>query len=189
MKRIALAVGVLAALPFAACHGKKPVVKAPSGPDTTATETTVPPAPPIAPTTESRDVNIVPGDDIRAWSLEDINQKFIPSKCPDVHFDLDRAEIKDTEKPILSTCADNLKRQDFLKLTLEGHADERGTAEYNLALSERRARAVYDYLVSLGVAAARLKTVGYGKEIPVCTQPSEDCHAQNRRGHFAATGK
>jgi len=74
-------------------------------------------------------------------------------------------------------------------VTIEGHADERGTVEYNLALGERRAKAAYDYLVSLGVAADRLKTVSYGKEVPLCQQSTEDCWARNRRDHFAVTGK
>ncbi len=72
---------------------------------------------------------------------------------------------------------------------MEGHCDERGTVEYNLALGERRARAAYDYLVSLGVPADRLKTVSYGKEVPVCTESTEDCWARNRRARFTVTGK
>ena len=90
---------------------------------------------------------------------------------------------------MLTKNAEALKKFDFLRVTIEGHCDERGTVEYNLALGERRARAAYDYLVSLGVAADRLKTVSYGKEVPVCQQSNEDCWARNRRAHFAVTGK
>ncbi len=72
---------------------------------------------------------------------------------------------------------------------MEGHCDERGTVEYNLALGERRARAAHDYLVSLGVPASRLKTVSYGKEAPLCRDSNEDCWARNRRAHFTMTGK
>ena len=72
---------------------------------------------------------------------------------------------------------------------MEGHCDERGTVEYNLALGERRAKAAYDYLVSLGVAAGHMKTVSYGKEVPVCTQATEECWQRNRRAHFTVTGK
>ena len=79
--------------------------------------------------------------------------------------------------------------EDFLRITVEGQCDERGTVEYNLALGERRSRADYDYLVSLGVPADRLKTVSYGKEFPVCAASTEDCWQKNRRAHFTVTGK
>ena len=75
-----------------------------------------------------------------------------------------------SDRATLAKNADALKKFDFLRITVEGHCDERGTVEYNLALGERRARAAYDYLVSLGVPADRLKIVSYGKEVPVCTQ-------------------
>ena len=74
-----------------------------------------------------------------------------------------------------------LKKYDFLRVTVEGHCDERGTVEYNLALGERRAKAAFDYLVSLGVPADRLKTVSYGKEVPVCSESTEACWQKNRR--------
>ena len=88
--------------------------------------------------------------------------------------------------------ADNaavLKKFDFIRITIEGHCDERGTVDYNLALGERRARAAFDYFTSLGIDPARMKVVSYGKEIPACQQSNEACWAQNRRDHFAVTGK
>lgn len=187
MKNLALAVAVSLALPFAACHKEKPVVQAPAPPET---ETT-PEAPPPAPVAESPIVNTVPDEyaRIKDMSLDEINRNLVPTLFPDVHFDYDRAEVKDQDRAILQQSAANLKKFDFLKITLEGHADERGTAEYNLALSERRSRAVFEYLVSLGIDGNRLKTVGYGKEIPLCADGTEECHARNRRGHFAVTGK
>jgi peptidoglycan-associated lipoprotein len=90
---------------------------------------------------------------------------------------------------VLNKDAEVLKRFDFLKVTVEGHCDERGTVEYNLALGERRARAAYDYLVSLGVPADRLKTVSYGKEIQVCNDANEACWQRNRRAKLTVTGK
>jgi len=107
----------------------------------------------------------------------------------EIHFDFDKSDIRDADRPILSRNADNLKKFDFIRVTIEGHCDERGTVEYNLALGERRAKAAHDYLVSLGVPAERLKTVSYGKEIPVCHEASEDCWARNRRARFTVTGK
>jgi peptidoglycan-associated lipoprotein len=107
----------------------------------------------------------------------------------DIHFDLDKADIREGDRQALSQNADVLKRFDFLRVTIEGHCDERGSVEYNLALGERRSRAAYDYLVSLGVAPDRLKTVSYGKEIPLCSESNENCWARNRRAHFTITGK
>jgi peptidoglycan-associated lipoprotein len=107
----------------------------------------------------------------------------------DINYDYDRAEIREGDKATLQKNADQLKKYDFLVVTVEGHCDERGSVEYNLALGERRAKAAYDYLVSLGVPAARLKSVSYGKEVPLCQDASEACYARNRRAHFAVTGK
>jgi peptidoglycan-associated lipoprotein len=107
----------------------------------------------------------------------------------EIHFDFDRADIREVDRAALTKNADALKRFDFLKVSVEGHCDERGTVEYNLALGDRRARAAYDYLVALGVPAERLKLVSYGKEVPICRESSEDCWQRNRRAHFTVTGK
>jgi peptidoglycan-associated lipoprotein len=123
---------------------------------------------------------------MKAMSVEEIEKSGL---LAEVHFDFDKAEIREQDRPVLSKNADALKKFDFLRITVEGHCDERGTIEYNLALGERRAKAAYDYLVSLGVPADRLKTVSYGKEVPVCTESNEDCWQRNRRAHFTVTGK
>ena len=107
----------------------------------------------------------------------------------DIRFDYDSADIREADRALLAENAEALKKFDFLRVTIEGHCDERGTVEYNLALGERRARAAADYLTSLGVGADRLKTVSYGKEIPACQQSNEECWSRNRRAHFAVTGK
>jgi peptidoglycan-associated lipoprotein len=106
-----------------------------------------------------------------------------------VYFEFDKADIREADKPVLAKNAEVLKKFDFLRVTLEGHCDERGTVEYNLSLGERRAKAAYDYLVSLGVPADRLKTVSYGKEVPACSENTEDCWARNRRAKPTVTGK
>lgn len=106
-----------------------------------------------------------------------------PPELQSVYFDFDRADIRPGDAAILDLNAQWLKGRDVLVL-IEGHADERGTNEYNLALGERRARAVRDYLVSRGVAADRLNTVSYGEERPVCTQRHENCWRRNRRVDF-----
>jgi peptidoglycan-associated lipoprotein len=107
----------------------------------------------------------------------------------DVFFDLDKAEIRDDGKPSLQKDADWLKKWTSTQITIEGHCDSRGSAEYNLALGSRRVTAVKDYLVSLGVPAPRITIVSKGKEQPFCTEESESCWQQNRRGHFVVTGK
>ena len=107
----------------------------------------------------------------------------------EIHFEYDKADLREGDRAVLSKNADVLKRLDFLKVTIEGHCDERGTVEYNLALGERRAKAAFDYVVSLGVPADRLKTVSYGKEVQVCNESNEGCWQRNRRAKFTVTGK
>jgi len=145
------------ALVLAGCE-TKPVV----------TPQTTPPAPAAAPTTSS----IAPG------SAEDLRVNVGDT----VHFDYNKYAILDTDKATLQRQAAWLARYPSVRITIEGHADERGTREYNLALGARRANAVKEYLVSLGVSAARLETISYGKERPVCSESTEACWAQNRRG-------
>jgi peptidoglycan-associated lipoprotein len=99
-----------------------------------------------------------------------------------VLFGYDRSDLEDSGRSTLQKQAAWLQRFPTVVLTIEGHADERGTREYNLALGARRAQAVRDYLVSLGVTGARIETISYGKERPICVQSDEACWTQNRRG-------
>ena len=102
----------------------------------------------------------------------------------DAYFDYDKADIRPDARASLSQTADFLKGHPSIKATIEGHCDERGSTEYNLALGDRRASAAKQYLVSLGISADRINTVSFGKEKPFCMQSTEDCYQQNRRGHF-----
>ncbi|HUG52460.1 MAG TPA: peptidoglycan-associated lipoprotein Pal [Vicinamibacteria bacterium] len=183
MRQSILAVA-LAGLVLAAGCGKK-AAPPPPPPPPPAAPATPPPAPEPPPTRE-----VAPVEDeysrIRNMASDEIERMGL---LADIHFDLDSAEIRAGDRQVLTRNADALKRFDFLRVTIEGHADERGTVEYNLALGERRAKAAYDYLVSLGVPADRLKSVSYGKEVPLCQQSTEECWARNRRDHFAVTGK
>ena len=104
----------------------------------------------------------------------------------DVHFDYDKSAIRKSEQGKLADAAKLLKSDGKRKVVVEGHCDERGTANYNLALGERRAKAVQKYLVDLGVAGSQIQTTSFGKERPICTDQNEDCYQRNRRGHFAA---
>ena len=138
-------------------------------------ETKPPPAQPgpaSAPTTAAPTSNIVPG------SAEDLRVNVGDT----VHFDYNKYNVLEADKPTLQRQAAWLAKYPSVRVTVEGHCDERGTREYNLALGARRANAVKEYLVSLGVSAARVDTISYGKERPICTESTEACWARNRRG-------
>jgi peptidoglycan-associated lipoprotein len=107
----------------------------------------------------------------------------------DVLFDYDMSLVRDDQRATLQKNADYLRRWVSLRVTIEGHADSRGTNEYNLALGERRGSAVRDYLIGLGIAAERMMVISRGEETPVCTEETEACFARNRRGHFVITAK
>ena len=107
-----------------------------------------------------------------------------PSRFDDVRFDFDKSEVREDGRKTCQVVADYLRKNPKAKLQIEGHCDERGTAEYNLALGERRAAAVMTYLVSLGVSKGALSTVSFGKERPLDTGHDEGAWAKNRRAHF-----
>ncbi|MDQ3170794.1 MAG: OmpA family protein [Acidobacteriota bacterium] len=106
-----------------------------------------------------------------------------------VAFDLDSYTLSDDARAALGRNADWMKRWASAKVTVEGHADSRGTNEYNLALGDRRAAAAREYLISLGIAAERIAAISKGEEQPFCSDDTESCWAQNRRGYFVITGK
>jgi peptidoglycan-associated lipoprotein len=108
----------------------------------------------------------------------------------DAHFDYDRSDLRQDARDALAKNADWLKLgYNTAVIEIEGHCDERGTVEYNLALGERRAQSAMDYLVSLGVPANRLRTISYGKDRPVCTDSNESCWQRNRRAHLRIASK
>jgi len=107
----------------------------------------------------------------------------------DVYFELDKADLSERALASLQKNAGWMRQWTSTNVMVEGHADSRGTSEYNLALGERRAAAVRDYLVSLGIATSRITIVSKGEEEPTCPDETEACWAQNRRGHFIITAK
>jgi len=119
-------------------------------------------------------------------SLEQLNAQ---KPLADVYFAYDKAELSEAARASLQKNSDFLKKWTSVRVTVQGHADARGTSEYNLALGERRAAGVRDFLVSLGVDMARINVVSMGEEQPVCTDENEACYEQNRRGHFIITAK
>ena len=107
----------------------------------------------------------------------------------DVFFDLDMSVLSADARATLQRNADWMKRWTTTRVSVEGHADSRGSSEYNLALGDRRANAVRDYMVSLGIAADRLLAVSRGEESPLCAEETEACWSRNRRGHAVITAK
>ena len=152
-----------------------------------ADETT--PSQPSQPINEGPDVRAVEGEGATGSDIASGGAAVTDSgeggPLADIRFELDSAVLTDAARATLGAHAQWLKGHGDARVTVEGHCDDRGTVEYNLALGEQRARAAREYLVSLGVAADRLRTVSYGKERPLDTGATEEAFARNRRAHFA----
>jgi peptidoglycan-associated lipoprotein len=111
------------------------------------------------------------------------------AQLKDIRFDFDRYDIRAEDAGVLDANAESMKANPKLLILIEGHTDQRGTAEYNLALADRRAKASMNYLVSRGVRSNRISIISYGKERPMCVEASEECWSQNRRAHFLVKGQ
>lgn len=184
---------------LAACGAKTPAATGPSTPPPGAQTPTMPgaistptptprPIPPPEPTQPviQPDPPVVSSDPLANIDTDEINRRAVLSP---VFFAYDSDTIDDAGQKVLNANADLLKKYPTWAVTIEGHSDERGTAEYNLALGERRALAAKTYLLSLGIAADRLRTVSYGKEFPFDPGHDEAAWHNNRRGHFVVTAK
>ncbi len=171
MKKILIVVLMI----FAVGCAKKEVIKAPEEP-VKAEEAEA------ALTEEVVEEKILPED-------EEVTDTTLPTvvEAPtfkDVLFDFNEYNIREDVRPVLESIASWLNENKDASVLIEGHCDERGTNEYNLALGEKRAKATKDYLISLGVAPNRVNTISYGEEKPLCTEQNNDCWQQNRRAHF-----
>jgi peptidoglycan-associated lipoprotein len=182
---------ILASL-MVACGDKKPPAPPPPPPPPPAPVAAPPPPPPQqqkpqpppAPQTPPRQPT---EDEIFAkLTVEQINAQ---KPLSNVLFDYDKADLTEATRAVLQKNAEWMRKWASTKVQVEGHADSRGTTEYNLALGERRAAAVKDYLVSLGIAADRISIVSKGEEEPTCREEVETCWSQNRRGVFLVTAK
>lgn len=122
-------------------------------------------------------------------SLDSHREGKAPESGPlkEIYFDFDRYDLTSASRSTLQSNAAWLKANPAATVEVEGHCDERGTTEYNLALGAKRARAAMEYLVSLGISPARIKTISYGEELPVCKEATEDCYQKNRRDRFVET--
>lgn len=187
--RAYLVIVIALSLLVAGCSRRQAPVARPAPPPELAPPVTgtAPPPPPVR-VEEPLPVPTEPvaEDSIGGRSLDDLNRD---SPFKPVFFALDSADLDDPGRAVVSGNAALLKKYPAWVITVEGHADERGTAEYNLALGERRAVAVKAYLVSLGVAPDRVRTVSYGKEFPFDPGHDEAAWTKNRRAHFVITSK
>jgi peptidoglycan-associated lipoprotein len=188
MRRVVLIVLVLLPLAVAACGKKKPATSPMPPPAVPIGGVTTPGEKPAQPVEEATPVPTEPvaEDTIGGRSLDDLNRD---SPLKPAFFSLDSAELDAEAQTAVQSNAELLKKYSSWVITIEGHCDERGTAEYNLALGERRAVAVKTYLVSLGVSPDRLRTVSYGKEFPFDPAHTDSAWSKNRRAHFVITAK
>jgi peptidoglycan-associated lipoprotein len=185
--RLFAVLAIVGSVGVGACGKKKPAppppapAPAPPPPPTTPPPPPPPPAPPAAPT--------APPTEDELFARKTLDELNAEKPLTDAFFDLDSSQIRGDSTQSLQKDAEWMKRWPSTKVTIEGHCDSRGSSEYNLALGDRRAKAVRDYLVSLGIGADRIQTVSKGKEQPFCSEENEACWQQNRRGHFLITAK
>ena len=183
-----LAGAVLLAVAATVCAGRQaPVARPvpPPPPPAAAAPRTMPPPEPV------QEAPVVPTeplteDSVASRSLDDLNRD---SPLRPVFFEYDSSEITSVARSVLDANATLLRKYPAWIVTVEGHCDERGTAEYNLALGEQRAVTARTYLVSLGIDAKRLRTVSYGKEFPFDSGHDEAAWSKNRRAHFVITAR
>lgn len=173
-----------------ACAKKAPApIPAPVEAPATVAEAAPPPPPsppPLPPPVDAPAPALTEEEIFARKSLDELNAE---RPLEDVFFDLDQSSIRDDGRAALDRNAAWMRRWPSTRIAVEGHCDSRGTNEYNLALGERRAVAVRDYLVRLGIAADRIVTVSKGEESPVCSEDDEHCWQRNRRGHPFITAK
>jgi peptidoglycan-associated lipoprotein len=170
----------------AACRRAQPPVARPTPPAPPPSTTATKPVDPPAPMREPIPPEPLPSDSVAGRSLDDLNRD---SPLQPVFFDYDSSDVNDAGRAILQANAAVLKKYPSWVITIEGHCDERGTAEYNLALGERRAVSARTYLLSLGIDANRVRTVSYGSEFPFDPAHNEAAWGRNRRAHFVITAK
>jgi peptidoglycan-associated lipoprotein len=183
-----MVLAVVMTVVIGACAKKQPPVARPMPPpgNTTPTANVMPPPPPTPVVEPTITVPPMPDDSIASKSLDDLNRD---SPLKPLFFELDQSEVSADGQRLLQENAAVMKKYPTWQITIEGHCDERGTAEYNLALGERRALAAKNYLVSLGIPADQVKTVSYGKEFPFEPGHDESAWSKNRRAHFVITAK
>ena len=178
---------LLIAVTSGACRKKPPELPPPAAPVETKPDTTPKPPPPPPPPPPAATVPAPTEEELFAkMTLDQLNAKGV---LGDVLFGYDSTELTPEARGTIQKNAEYLKRWTSTKVMVEGHADSRGTNEYNLALGERRADVTRDYLVSLGIPNDRVTIVSKGEEEPACSEETESCWQRNRRGRFIFTAK
>jgi peptidoglycan-associated lipoprotein len=163
-----------------------PAPPPPAPPPPVAAAPPPPPPPPPPPAPAPAPKPLTEEEIFARKTLEELNKE---RPLAEVYFDYDQSTIRDDARATLQKNAEYLRRWTTTRITVEGHCDERGTNEYNLALGDRRANAVRDYLVSLGISGDRILAVTRGEESPQCLESNEQCWQRNRRGAFVFTAK
>ena|SRR5579864_6439267 len=174
---------------IAGCHHQVPPQAVAPRAEPVPARAAAPPPPPAPPARARAAASPAPLSDdelFRRKSLDELNAEH---PLGDVFFDYQKDTIRDDGQRALQQDVAWLKRYPQTKISIDGHCDERGTAEYNLALGDRRAEVVRQYLVNLGIPTERLSVRTFGKEAPFCTGEGEGCWSQNRRDHFIITAK
>src|SRR5262245_39694980 len=190
---LSLMVAVVALVMFVAC-GKKQPPAPPSPPPPPPPAPVVqqpPPAPPPQQTQQKPAPPPAPAQPTEAEIFGKLTVDQVNAQKPlaTVFFEYDKADLTEAARSILQKNGEWMRKWTTTKITVEGHADSRGTTEYNLALGERRAASVRDYLQSLGISADRIAIVSKGEEEPTCREEAESCWKENRRGVFVVTAK
>jgi peptidoglycan-associated lipoprotein len=172
-----------------ACHKKPPAVAAVPPPSPPPSTVSAPPPPPPAPPSRPAPRAPAPLTEDQIFAQKSLAQLNAEKPLSDIYFDFDAAALRDDARAPLQKDAEWMRRWSSTQVVVEGHCDDRGTSEYNLALGSHRAEAVKQYFASLGIAASRVTVITKGKEQPVCTDETESCWQQNRRAHFLITAK
>ena len=183
------AIVLLVVLTVSACNKKVPPPPPPPPEPPVAAAPPPPPPPPAPAPAPAPPPAPRPLSEDELFAKKTLEQLNAEMPLADVMFDYDMAAVREDQRGVLQKNADWMRRWTTTRVTIEGHADARGTNEYNLALGERRGNAVKDYLVSLGIAADRMSVISKGEEAPLCTEMTDQCYERNRRGHFIITAK
>jgi peptidoglycan-associated lipoprotein len=192
--QILVAIGLAVVLSIAACHKAVPVASVPPAP--TPAVAVAPVAAPRTPTPSAATVKVTPSQPVQSsrsatltpQERATLNDRL--ARLEDALFDYDKATIRTDATTVLKddvgVVRDILANYPSQKLVIEGHADERGSSEYNLALGDKRARAAEEFLTTMGIPDAQLTVISYGKDHPICTDQTEACWQKNRRAHITA---
>lgn len=186
MKNVFIMIVLVSGLIFAGCSSKHVAPPEQPAQPETQKQAVVPAKEPPKQLPQQRPPENITDQQLAKVETTEEAPMYSEEKSPfeDIHFDYDKYEIQADAQAALKSVSSWLLKNPSARLLIEGHCDERGTNEYNLALADRRAKSVRDYLIALGIASARVEMVSYGKEKPICTEHTEGCWAKNRRAHF-----